>query len=208
MMKLFYAKGACSLAPHIVMAELNMVYELEAVDLKTKICASGDFTKINSKGAVPALRMENGEILTEGPVINQYLCDLKNDSTLFPKIGTTERYRCLELLNYITSEVHKTFSPLFSIGSISKEKTTQDEVKAYFTESLTKKVNFLSEKLGSNDYLMGNTFTIADAYLFTCLNWGQYVNFDMKKWSNMTQYMDRVAKRPAVMKAMKEQGML
>src|SRR4051812_33734035 len=111
-MKLFYSKGACSLAPHIVMAEMNMVYEIESVDLKTKTCTSGDFRTINKKGSVPALRMENGEILTEGAVIMQYLADQNPESGLMPKFGTTDRFRCLEWLNFIATDLHKNYTPL------------------------------------------------------------------------------------------------
>ncbi len=207
-MKLFYKAGACSLAPHIVMAELNMVYEIEAVDLATKQCASGDYRKINPKGSVPAIRMDNGEILSEGAVIGQYLADQKMDSGLIPKFGTLERYRCLELMNFIATDIHKTFSPLFSADRIIKNVEGKTEMKMFFVETLKSKVAMVSEKLGTNDYLMGKQFTIADAYLFTVLGWSKHVGLDLSAWTNVSSYMNRVSERPAVMKAMKEEGLI
>ena len=205
-MKLYYAKGACSLAPHIVMAELNMVYELEAVEMKTKTCASGDFKKINPKGSVPALKMENGEILTEGAIIDQYLADQKNDSTIFPKIGTIDRYRCMEWLNFIATDLHKSYSPFFVSSMLTP--ATATEIKGFYTNVLNSKLDYVSEKLGTNDYLMGKNFTAADAYLFTVLSWSKHVNFDLSKWTNIKSYLERVGTRPAVIKAMKEEGLL
>lgn len=205
-MRLYYKAGACSLAPHIVMAELNMVYEIEAVDLATKTCASGDYKIINSKGSVPALRMENGELLTEGAVIMQYLADQNPEAGLMPKLGTTDRYRCMEWLNFIATEVHKNFSPLFRTSVKNTEGLA--ELKAGTIETLNNKISFVSEKLGSNDFLMGKNFTIADAYLFTCLGWGKFVGVDITKWPNVVSYMNRVGERPAVMRAMKEEGLL
>lgn len=207
-MKLFYSTGACSLAPHIVMAELNMVYELEAVNLKDKTCVSGDYKKINMKGSVPALKMENGEILTEGAIISQYLADLKNDGTILPKFGTNERFRALEWMNYIATEVHKNFSPLFFAERLYSNVDTQNDVKTSYRKMLADKCNYIAERLGQNDYLTGKQFTIADAYMFTCLNWSKYVGLDLNQWSNITNFMKRVSERPAVMRAMKEEGML
>ena len=207
-MKLFYKAAACSLAPHIVMAELNMVYEIEAVDLATKQCASGDYRKINPKGSVPAILMDNGEILSEGAIISQYLADQKMDSGLIPKFGTLERYRCLELMNFIATDIHKSFSPLFGADKIVKNVEGKTEMKMFFVETLKSKVALVSEKLGTSDYLMGKQFTIADAYLFTVLGWSKHVGLDLSTWSNVTSYMNRVSERPAVMKAMKEEGLI
>ncbi|MBA2404327.1 MAG: glutathione transferase GstA [Bdellovibrionales bacterium] len=206
-MKLFYSSGSCSLAPHIVMAELNMMYELEAVNLKDKTSVSGDYRLINPKGAVPALRMENGEILTEGAIISQYLADQKNDGTMLGKFGTTERYRTLEWLNFVATEIHKNFSPLFGADRMFKTVDTQTEVRAAFKAVLNDKIKFVSEKLGNNDFLTGKQFTIADAYMFTCLNWSKHVGLDLSAYSNVNSFMNRVSERPAVMRAMKEQGM-
>lgn len=206
-MKLYYSPGACSLAPHIVMAELNMAYEIEAVNLRDKTCASGDYRTINPKGSVPAIKMDNGEILTEGAVISQYLADQKIDQTLLPKFGTADRYRCMEWMNYISTEIHKNFSPLFSYKAYKTE-TTQTEVVAFYTEILKTKMNYLNDALNGKNFLMGNTFTIADAYLFTCLRWSNYVKIDLTQWSNVNSFIARVSERPAVMKAMKEEGIL
>lgn len=207
-MKLFYKAGTCSLAPHIVMNELNMIYELESVDLATKVSVSGDYKKINPKGSVPALRMDNGEILTEGAIISQYLADQKMDSGLLPKYGTMERYRTLEMMNFIATDVHKSFSPLFGADKIVKNVEGKTEMKMYYVETLKSKIGLVSEKLGTNDFLMGTQFTIADAYLFTVLGWTKYVGIDLSAWSNIMSYMNRVSERPAVMKAMKAEGLI
>lgn len=207
-MKLYYAQGACSLTPHIVMAELNRVYELEQVNLKDKTCASGDFNKINPKGSVPALLMDNGELLTESAVICQYLCDNTNEQTLLGKFGSMERTRTLEWMNFIATDIHKNFSPLFFARSIVKNEEGRNELLNYYRNSLNNKFALISEKLGTNDYLMGKTFTIADAYLFTCMNWCQYVGLDYSKYTNVASYMKRIAERPAVLKAMKEEGLI
>jgi glutathione S-transferase len=207
-MKLFYSKGACSLAPHIVLAELNMVYEIEAVDLRSKSCPSGDFWKINAKGSVPALRMESGDILTEGQVISRYLADMKPEIGLIPRPGTLERYRCEEWLSYISSELHKNFSPLFMPNVFVQNEDGMSELKASMHGILKKKVAYVSEQLADNDYLMGKQFSVADAYLFTVLSWSNYVKFDLSTWSNLSAYMKRVSARPGVVRAMKEEGML
>lgn len=208
-MKLFYKSAACSLAPHIVMAELNMVYELEAVDLKTKVCASGDdYRKINPNGSVPALRTDSGEILSEGAVIMQYLADQKPEAGLMPKLGTIERYRCMEWLNFIATDLHKNYTPLFFAGMIVKNADGQAEMKSYYIEVLKNKIAVASERLGNKNFAMGDNFTIADAYLFTVLGWSKYVGVDFSHLPNMTAYMSRVGERTSVMRAMKEEGMI
>lgn len=207
-MKLFYKAGACSLAAHIVMAELNMAYELEAVDLQNKTCASGDFYKINAKGSVPALLMDSGEVLTECAVISQYLADQSIESTLLPKLGTIDRYRCLEWMNYIATDIHKNFGPFFSLDRMMKNTEGKNEFKTSAMELLKNKVAHVSEKLAANDYLLGKEFTIADAYLFTCLGWGKYIGLDIGQWPNLAAYSQRVSQRPAVLRALKEEGLL
>ena len=210
-MKLYYSPGACSLAPHIVMAELNMAYELEAVNTQTKMTDNGDnFLNINKKGAIPALKMDNGEILTEGAIISQYLCDsMEAPTTMCPKFGTLERVRMSEWMNFIATDIHKSFSPLFGVkfGTYTND-TTKNDITEFATKNLTNKMTFVSEKLGNNDFLTGKNFTIADAYLFTCLNWAKIVGFDYSNFSNITNFMNKVSERPAVMKAMKEEGLL
>lgn len=207
-MKLFYKSAACSLAPHIVMAELNMVYELEAVDLKSKACASGDYRTINPNGSVPALKMESGEILTEATVIMQYLADQKPEAGLMPKLGTTDRYRALEWLNFIATDLHKNYTPLFFAGMIVKNAEGQAEMKKYYVELLGRKLEVASQRLGDKQFALGNTFTVVDAYLFTVLGWSKYVGLDVSKFANLTSYMSRVGERPSVMRAMKEEGMM
>ena len=205
-MKLFYKAGSCSLAPHIVMSELNMVYEIEAVDLATKTCASGDFKKINPKGCVPALRLESGDVLTESAVICQYLADQKMESNLMPKFGTLERYRTQEWMNFIASDVHKNFSPFFRTSVKNAEGLT--ELRAGTLETLHMRFQYVSEQLGTKEYLLGANFTVADAYLFTCMSWGKFVGLDLSKWSNLMAYQERVGTRPAVIRAMKEEGLI
>lgn len=207
-MKLFYKAGACSLASHIIMAELNMAYELEAVDLQQKTCASGDFFKINPKGSVPALLMDNGEVLTECAVIAQYLADQKIESKLLPKLGTIDRYRCLEWLNFIATDIHKNFGPFFALDRMMKNEEGKAEYKAATMEVLKNKISYASKELGSKDYLLGSEFTVADAYLFTCLSWGKYIGLDLSTWENLTAYSKRISERPAVVRALKEEGLL
>ncbi len=207
-MKLFYKAGASALAPHIVMSELNMVYEIEAVDLQTKKCATGDFWKINPKGSIPALIMDNGEVLTESAVICQFLADEALESNLLPKFGTIGRIRCLEWMNFIATEIHKNFTPLFSLERMMKNAEGKAELKNFTHEVLKAKLTFVSEKLGVQDYLLGTEFTIADAYLFNCLVWGKFVGVDIGDWPNLGAYIKRIGQRPAVIKAMKEEGLL
>lgn len=200
-MKLFDSPGACSLSPHIVLLETGLPFTIEKTDLKTKKTATGaDYYSINSKGAVPALQLDDGRILTEGPAIVQYLADQKPESGLAPRAGTFERYQLMEILNYITSEVHKGFSPLFN------PKISADW-KASALANLGKKLDWLSGFLGSKTFLMGATFTVADAYLFTVLRWTEHVGVDLGKWPVLTAYRARVAQRPTVQEALKAEGL-
>lgn len=208
-MKLYYKAGACSLAPHIVMAELNMVYETESVDLKTKMCASGtDYKTINPLGAVPAIRMESGAVLTENAVILQYLADQKPEAGLLPKLGTADRYHALEWLNFIATDLHKAYTPLFFAGMIVKNAEGNAELKNYYVDLLGKRLEVASKRLGDNKFAMGDSFTVVDAYLFTVLGWSKFVGVDYSKYENITNYMSRVAERPSVMRAMKEEGLI
>ena len=201
-MKLYYSSGACSLSPHIVLLEAGLPYTLVKTDLKTKKTDSGaDYLTINSKGAVPALQLDDGRVLTEGPAIVQYLADLKPGSGLAPRAGTFERYQLMEILNYITSEVHKGFSPLFNPESSA-------EMKEAAVNALTKKFDWLAGFLDKKNFLLGNTFTVADAYLFTVLKWTRIVKIDLAKWPALAAYQARVAQRPKVQAALKEEGLL
>lgn len=207
-MKLYYSAGACSLANHIVMAELNMAYELEAVNLKDKSCASGDFRQINPIGSVPALKMDNNEILTESAIISQYLCDMNAENTMLAKYGTLERFKTLEWMNFIATEVHKSFTPLFGAERMYQSVETQNDVKNFCKKNIMNKVSFISEKLGQNDFLTGKTFTIADAYMFTVLGWGKYVGVEYTDYSNVMNYLKRISERPSVIRALKEEGLI
>jgi glutathione S-transferase len=201
-MKLYYSPGACSLSPHIVARELGLPVQIQKIDNKTKtIDGGGDFWQVNAKGYVPALQLDNGEVLTEGPAIVQYLADQKPESGLAPKAGTLERYRLQEWLNFITSEIHKQFSPLF-------RPNTPEDYKPIAKENLTKRFAWLDQQLAGKDYLMGRQFTVADAYLFTVLNWTIPTKIDLKQWPNVVAYVDRVRKRPKVKEAMQEEGLL
>jgi glutathione S-transferase len=201
-MKLYYFNGACSLSPHIVAVEAGIPVTLVKANLKNKTAADGsDFTKINSKGAVPALQLDDGRVLTEGPAIVQYLADLKPEANLAPKFGTFERYQLMELLNYITSELHKSFSPLFSPA-------TTPEMRETIIAQLGKKFDWLVSSLGAKQFLMGDTFTVADAYLFTILNWSNYVKVDLSPWPTLVDYQARIAARPKVREALKAEGLL
>src|SRR3954463_2219704 len=163
-MQLYFSPGACSLASHISLREAGIPFDLKKADTKTKKLEDGsDYYAINSKGAVPALKLDNGQVLTEGGAIMQYVADQKPESGLAPKNGSLERYRVQEWLNYITSEVHKTFSPLWN-------PTADPAVKAYALDGLKKKFDWLNSQLGGKKYLTGDAFTVADAYLFTVLN--------------------------------------
>lgn len=201
-MKLYYFPGACSLSPHIVSLEAGVPVTMVKIDSKTKKTESGaDYLQVNSKGAVPALQLDDGRVLTEGPAIVQYLADLKPESGLAPRAGTFERYQLMEILNYITSEIHKSFSPLFNPASSA-------EVKETFAANLGKKFDWLSGFLGKKPFLLGNTFTVADAYLFTVLNWTGHVKIDLNKWPVLADYQSRIAKRPKVIEAMKAEGLI
>jgi glutathione S-transferase len=201
-MKLYYSSGACSLSPHIVLIEAGLPYTLEKVDLATKKTATGvDYLTINSKGAVPALQLDDGKVLTEGPAVVQYLADRQPESGLAPRAGSFERYQLMEMLNYITSEVHKGFGPLFN-------KEASAEWKGAAKIALGKKFDWLSAYLQGKSFLLGNTFTVADAYLFTILNWPAHLGIDLNKWPVLADYHSRIAQRPKVQQALREEGLL
>ena len=201
-MKLFYATGACSLSPHIVAEEAGIELRLQKVDLKTKtINAEGDFLAINPKGYVPTLQLDDGEILTEGPVIGQYLADLKPEKELAPRAGTLARYHLQEWLGYINSELHKTYSPLF-------RPTTPAETRAERLAYLGKRYDLVEKQLTGRPYLLGDHFTVADAYLFTVTNWAGTVKLDLTPFPNVRAFQERVAARPAVKTAMTAEGLI
>ncbi len=199
-MKLFYAPGACSLSPHIVLREAGIPYQLEKVDLRTHTADGADFYAINPKGYVPALQFEDGRVLTEGPAIIQYLADRAPESKLAPAAGTFERARLQEWLNYISTELHK------SLGAFFNPKLP-DEVRQSTLNILDKKFDYLSKQLAGRTFLLGDTFSVADAYLYTILRWTDRFKIDLGKWPVLQAYMDRVAARPAVQASLKEEGL-
>jgi len=201
-MKLYYSPGACSLSPHIVSREAGIPLDLQKVSTKDKTMeGGGDYWQVNGKGYVPALKLDDGQVLTEGPAIVQYLADRKPESGLAPKNGTPERYRLQEWLNFITAEIHKGFSPLF-------RPTTPEEYKTISKENLAKRFDWLDQQLKGKDYLMGKTFTVADAYLFVVLGWTKPTNIDLSRWPNLAAYHARVAARPKVKEAMVAEGLI
>jgi glutathione S-transferase len=201
-MKLYYAPGACSLSPHIVAREAGIDLELQKVDTRTKkMTPEGDFWTVNAKGYVPALRLDDGQVLTEGPVIAQYLADRKPESGLAPANGTMERYRLQEMLGYINSEIHKNYGPLFSADTLP-------QVRDEKIETLKKRYALVEKQLAGRDFLFGNRFTVADAYLFTVTNWSGHVKLDLSAFPNLVAFQKRVAARPAVQAAMKAEGLL
>ncbi|WP_114241247.1 glutathione transferase GstA [Dyella sp. C9] len=201
-MKLYYAAGACSLSPHIVALEAGIPVSLEKVDTRAKRTAAGeDYWQINPKGYVPALQLDNGELLTEGPAIVQYLADLKPEAGLAPPNGTPARYRLQEMLGYINSELHKTYTPLFKPDTTE---AVREERKAY----LQRRYTLLEQHLAEHDWLVGEHFTVADAYLFTVTNWAQHVGLDLSGFPALLAFQQRVAERPQVKAAMQAEGLV
>lgn len=201
-MKLYYSPGACSLAPHIILRETGATFTLEKTDTKTKTTASGaNFLDINPKGYVPVLELEDGYPLTEGVVIQQYLADRTPQAKLAPAPGTAERLKLEELLVFLTTEVHKAFSPLFAA-------TTPDDFKPVAREKIGQRFDLIEQRLADGRaFLTGETFTIADAYAFVLINWANFVGIDLAKWPNIGRFMQRVAARPSVQAALEAEGL-
>lgn len=201
-MKLYFVPGACSMAPHITAREAGLALDLEKVDLEKRQTASGeDFWKISPKGYVPVVKLDNGQTLTEGPAILQYIADQKPESGLAPANGTLERYRLIEWLNFISTEIHKAFTPFFNPKLTPEWRENQLEL-------LGRRFDFVVKKLDGKPYLMGDKFTVADAYLFTNLGWMNFLKLDMEKWPSLKEYMARVAARPAVKETMRAEGLI
>lgn len=201
-LKLYYAPGACSLAPHILLRETGMPFTLVKVDTAKHHTAGGDdFYAINPKGQVPLIEFDDSTRLSEGPVIAQYIADRADARALMPPAGSLARYRVMEWQNYITSEIHKSFTPLFHSDVDAMAKKALAVV-------LRKKLVWLDAQLVGKSYLTGETFTAADAYLFTVLRWAQYVQIDLADLKSLVAFMARVSARPAVQAAMKAEGLL
>jgi len=193
--------GACSLAANIALREAGIPFELVKVSHRTHKTSDGvDFTQINSKGYVPALVLDTGELLTENTALLQYIADLNPDARLAPPVGTLERYRLSEWLAYLNSEVHKSFSPLFAPNA-------SEDMKQYARDNLTKRLGWLAQQLGSKPYLLGEQFTVADAYLFVTLSWSGLAGVDLSPWPTLKAFQERVAARPSVIEAMTAEGL-
>jgi glutathione S-transferase len=200
-MKLYFSPGACSLSPHIVLRETGMKFDLEQVNNQEKKTNSGvDYWSVNGKGQVPVLEFDNGDRLTEGPVIVQWIADQNPSADLIPAAGKPERYRVQEWLNFTTSELHKVYAPIF-------RPTTPDAFKDISRENLASVSAGSTSNWPAKQYLMGDTFTVADAYLFTVLRWSGRIKLDLSPYTNVTAYMDRVQARPKVQEAMKAEGL-
>ena len=200
-MKLFYMPGACSLAPHIALREAGLPFDLVAVDRSKKTSSGEDYLTINVKGSVPAVKLDDGQVLTEAAVIQQYIADKAPAKKLAPAAGTPERYRLQEWLNYIASEMHK------GIGQLWNPAMPDDYKEAVKKGLAARQFAYLDKKLAGRDYLMGD-FTIADGYLFTVLNWTNFHTIDLSAFPNIVAFMKRVAARPAVQAAMTAEGLL
>jgi glutathione S-transferase len=200
-MKLYYTPGACSQAPHIALTEAGIAFEPVAVDLKAKTIAGGeDYLAVNPKGAVPALGLDDGEVLTENGAILQYIGDLAPGSGLLPPLGDFRRYRALEWLNYIATELHKGYGPLWNPASA-------EDVKQSTRSLLGKKFDFVQGKLRDGPYLLGESFTVPDAYLFVVLRWTQVHSIDLQRWPRLAAYVARVSQRPAVQSVIRAEGL-
>jgi glutathione S-transferase len=201
-MKLYYSPGACSLASHIALQEAGLPFEAVKVDGRAKKAANGeDYWQVTAKGYVPALRLDDGQVLTEGTAILPYIADRNPDSGLAPAAGTLERYRMHEWLGYINSEVHKGFGPFFTPG-------VSDEAKAAAKAALGKRFAFVQQALEGREFLVGDRFTVADAYLFTVLGWTRIVGIDLAEWPVLKAWHGKIAHRPAVQAAMRAEGLI
>ena len=204
-MKLYYAPGACSLAPHIVAREAGLPIELEKVDIRQsphQTETGRDFSEINPKGYVPVLCLDNGERLTEGVAILQYLADLNPEAALAPAVGTFERYRLQEWLTFISSELHKMFSPWLFHPEYGDQPAIVARAK------VAERFALLDRHLADRDFLLGKGFTAADAYCFTIVGWARLKNIDLAPWPNLATYMKRIGERPGVREALQAEGLL
>ena len=196
MLTLYFAPFACSLSPHIALREAGLPFALSRVDLRRGKTLDGeDFRALNPKGYVPALKLEDGEVLTEGAVIVQYIADLRPESQLAPLLGSFARYRLQEWLVYISTELHKQFSPLFS-------PTLPEPQRRRVTDKIRRRCALLEEQLGRTPFLLGERFCVADGYAFTVLRWARDVRLDLHDFTHLSEYMTRIAERPAVAQAL------
>jgi glutathione S-transferase len=198
-MKLYYLTGACSMASNIALREAGLKFELVKVDRRTKRTADGlDFNEVNPKGYVPALRLDNGEVLTENAAVLQYIADRNPAAKLAPPAGTLERYHLMEWLSFISSELHKAFSPLF-------HQDLADAVREYARKNLTTRLDYLERVMAGRSFLLGEEFTVADAYLFVVLGWSAHLKFDLGPWPQLKRYGERIGTRPHVIEALESE---
>lgn len=200
-MKLYYVPGTCALATHIALQESGLKYDAIKINPKTKLTPDGtNYLTINPKGYVPALDIDSGKILTEGAVLLQFISDQKPDKVYLPKAGTFDRYQALEWLNFIATEIHKGFNPMWHDIS--------DEAKAVFKDRLFKRFDYLENHFDKNNYVLGKEYSACDMYLFTVMRWTQNLKIDMAKWPKIMGFMEKVQNRPAVQTALKDEGLL
>ncbi len=200
-MKLYYSPGACSLSPHIALREAGLAFDLVRVDLATRKTEIGDdFRAVNPNGYVPVLILDDGTVLMEGPAIVQYVADQAPGKHLAPENGTLPRYRLQSLLNFISTELHKSFTPLFNPAASEDWKQAARDV-------IAERLTYLQGQM-AGPYLLGEQFSVADGYLFTVLGWCKYVNFDLSPWPRLGEYLGRIAARPAVLEALKAEGLV
>lgn len=201
-MKLYFSPGACSLASHIALREAGLAFDLERVNLATKKMArDADFLRVNPKGYVPTLQFEDGSTLTENPAVMLWIGDQVPEKRLAPAPGTMERYHLIEWLNFIATELHKSFSPLF-------DQTAHEATKTAARARIEKRLDYLNKTLGDSPFILGEHFTVADGYLFTVLSWGKYVDLDLSRWPKLATYVGRIGMRPKVLDALKAEGLL
>jgi len=200
-MKLYYSPGACSQAPHILLHEIGLSHDSAKVDLKAKtVEGGGNFLAINPKGSVPVLELDSGEVLTENAVILQYLGDRSGLGEVLPPLGNFRRYRVLEWVNFITTELHKSFSPLFKPDA-------SDETKAFFKKVIGERFDYVDKALGDGPFLMGDTLTLPDPYLFVMLGWGEKM-IGLDRWPNLKAFRARMMERPSVRQVLRFEGLL
>lgn len=202
MLKLYYSPGACSQAPHILLHEIGLDHDAIRVDLRAKKLQDGsDYLKINPKGAVPALQLPSGEVLTENAVILQYLGDRANWPEMLPSLGDFRRYRVLEMVNFITTELHKRFGFLF-------DREASDEMKQFVTTGLSKKLDYIDQRLGDGPFLCGDDLTLPDPYLFVITGWTEKVLGGLDRWSNLKAFRERMMRRESVRNVLQFEGLL
>lgn len=201
-MKLYFSRGACALGPQIVLREAGLNFDLISVNLKEKTFSGGDFLNVNPKGYVPVLQLDNGDVLTECAVLLQYIADQVPDKKLMPAFGTMERYKAMEMLHYLATEIHKGFGVMF--GALK----AQEEISPRSIAAVKNKVQFLDEVLGTSNYLLGNSFSVADAYAFNLLNWTGILKLDISDFKNVSKFMETMKQRPSVIESLRAEGLL